>query len=146
MRQAVWAVLAAGALAFGGYQVWKFVRPAVPNGHLPSDFPYAFLAPPDDGKRDAVRVWRGRVAPATLDEDGVRRWPVGVCRNPSCPGLANGERFIFARGWQPDAKPAPSAGCPRCAAAGQPSDLVDVWYTPEAEGRLTDVRGDLGLQ
>ena len=125
-------------------QIRSFFAAPIPNGHLPSNFPYAFIAPADNGKPEAVKVWRGRVAPESLDEGGVRCFPVGVCRNPQCPGLVDGKAFIFARGYDPNLQPGPSGTCPKCAAGGKDPTHVETWYTPEAEAMLVKVRAALG--
>jgi hypothetical protein len=152
-KQALWGVAAALAVAFAGFQVWRLVGPQPANGHLPVEFPNAYLAPRDMGDADAVKIWRGRVAPATIEVDGVTCYPAWVCANPACPGLHDGKPFVIAHGYDKDANPGPTTICPRCAAEFakatgadrgkyDPSQ-VQVYFTPEAQAMLVKVHAAL---
>lgn len=144
-RSVPWVAVTVFAIAFLMWRaVVQFADPPV-NGHLPADFPNAFIAPADNGKPDAIVVWRGRVAPPMLNEDGIRRWPVWVCRNPTCAGATGGVPFVFAKGHDPEGPSDPSSACPACAKAfaeaktdkGRFDPLrIEMWFTPEAEDQL----------
>lgn len=140
------AVAALLAVAFAIWQVRSFFGPEIKNGHLPADFPNAFIAPADNGNLGAVKIFKGRTPPAILEQEGVRSWPADVCLNDRCPGAHDGQRFVFAFGWDPDAHPGPSTVCPQCAAAKLDPTRIQRWYTPEAEAILVKVRASLGIQ
>lgn len=151
-RSVVWVPVTIIALAF---VIWRAVAqfsdpPA--NGHLPADFPNAFIAPADNGKPEAIVVWRGRVAPAMINDDGIRRWPVWVCRNPTCAGASGGTPFVFAKGHDPEGQSEPSNSCPACAKAfteaktdkGRFDPLrIEMWFTPEAQAMIDTVNAHL---
>ena len=145
-RVVLLTVAALLAVAFAIYQVRAFFGPEVKNGHLPADFPHAFISPADNGNVAAVRIFNGRTPPDVLERDGVRTWPAHVCRNEACPGAHGGEGFVFAYGWDPEAHPGPSTVCPQCAAAKLEPTHIQRWYTPEAEAILVTVRDSLGIQ
>ena len=153
LKQGLWGLAAIAAVAFAGFQVWRVLGPQAANGHLPAEFPNAYLAPADMGDADAVRIWRGRVAPDTIEVDGVTCYPAWVCVNPACPGLKDGKPFIISHGYVKDASPGPTTTCPKCAAAFataagaergkyDPSQL-QVYFTPEAQAMLAKVHAAL---
>lgn len=136
--------IACGWLA---WWIWSAIDGASPNGHLPRDFPHAFLAPADNGHADHVRVWRGRVPPEPpVEIDGVACWPAYVCASTECIYREqHGQPWIYAHGHDP-AAPAdarPVGGCVPCHKAGRDPTAVQFHTTAEAERILEGIRGPI---
>jgi hypothetical protein len=151
-RSVIWVAVAIISLVFVAWRASVQFADPPPNAHLPADFPNAFIAPADNGKPDAIVVWRGRVAPAMINDDGIRRWPVWVCRNPACPGAAGDVPFVFAHGHDPEGLSEPTTVCPACAKALAEAKTdksrfdplrIEMWFTPEARAILDDVNAHL---
>lgn len=136
------------ALAFGLYQSWKAIAPRDENDHLVKDFPHAFIATVDAGRSEEVKIWRGRVPPATIDIDGTTCFPAWFCKNSHCPGRAGETPYVFAF----DSSKGPTALCPLCTTAFHkapeanrgdfdPSN-TSAYYTPEAQTLITTIQSD----
>lgn len=102
--------LAGLGLVAAVFILWRAHDRSQPNGHLPRDFPHAFLAPADDGHPERIVLWRGRVPPPTIVDHEQTCYPVWECPNQNCPGRTEAGPWIFAYG--PD--PAHSI-CTQCA-------------------------------
>lgn len=144
-KLALLSMVAVVAMVVGVWQTWRVIAPGDANGHVPGDFPHAFLAPADDGLTESVKIWRGRVAPATLDVNGTTCFPAYACRNTDCPGRSGDRPYIFAnttKGSIPT--------CPKCVEAiakAAPADKgkfdpgnVGPFYTPEAAAIVSSIQ------
>ncbi len=109
------------------------LKPDIPNGHIPEEFPHPWLGLSDAGHPDRIVIVLARSEPpAPHTQDGVELWPAWRCLDPSCPGNKGGKPYVF---------PGPqSTMCPRCPKRFDPS-LVERAYTPEAEEILKRIRG-----
>jgi hypothetical protein len=138
------AVAAVATCSWLGYWIYSYVDAGNPNGHLPRDFPNAYLAPADNGHADRMRVWRGRVPPnPPVEIDGVDCWPAYACMSKNCIWQEqHGEPWIFAFGWDPKApeNARPVSWCVPCAKAGRDSSDVHFTTTEEGERILGPIR------
>jgi hypothetical protein len=146
-RLALAAAAAIAACSWFAWWTWSWIDAGRPNGHLPANFPNAYLAPADNGHRDLLKVWRGRVPPAPpIAIDGVDCWPAYTCWSSQCPYLAKeGHPWIFAYGNSSTA-PAdggPAGWCVHCSKAGKDPTDVHFATTDEGERILERIRGPI---
>lgn len=147
-REAIAAIAATVACAWLGWMTWSWIDRGRPNGHLPTDFPNAYLAPADNGHRELMKVWRGRVPPAPpVTIDGTECWPAYTCTSARCPYmLKEGHQWCFAYGNSaelPADKGGPASWCVQCSAIG--IDPMNVYFatTDEGEKHLERIRAQL---
>jgi hypothetical protein len=100
-----------------------------------------------------VKIWRGRVAPATIEIDGVTCHPAWTCKNSACPGRVGEAQFVFAHGAGGNVSQGPYTTCPKCAAAFakaadaqrgsfDPSNIA-IYYTPEAQALIATIQSSV---
>jgi len=142
------SIAATTACALLGWLTWSWIDRGRPNGHLPSDFPNAYLAPADNGHRELMKIWRGRVPPTPpMSIDGVDCWPAYTCTSSRCPYKAKeGYQWYFAYGYSaelPADNGGPASWCVQCSKAG--IDPMNVYFatTDDGEKILERVRTQL---
>lgn len=147
-RMSLAAVAAIAACSLLAWISWSWIDRGKPNGHLPTDFPNAYLAPADNGHRELMKVWRGRVPPEPpITLDGVECWPAYSCINSLCPYKAKeGHPWCFAYGYSKDLpadRGGPASWCVQCSKAGIDPMNVAFTTTDEGEQILQRVRAKL---
>lgn len=132
------------ALGFAAWQAWSLYDGSQANGHLPRDFPHAYLPGGVFGDPEAMRVWRGRVPPPPpIQIDGDLCWPAGRCINPECPYRAEtGRDWVFPQGFDRSAPKdqAPVSWCIPCAKGKKDHQQITFATVPEGEAILQRVR------
>lgn len=140
------ALAAIAAIGFAAYSAWSLYDGSRDNGHLPRDFPHAYLPGDVHGDRSAMVVWRGRMPPPPpVVISGVECWPAYRCINPECPALAeHGSQWVFPFGHVKHSSPGktPVTWCAPCAQAKKDHQQLTFATTDEGEALLQEIRKD----
>lgn len=109
------------------------LRPEVPLGHIPEDFPHPWLARGDAGHPEKLVLLRGRQEPVPpCTRDGVELWFAWRCLAPGCAGRQGDQGWVFPGGY--------TVQCPRCGARMEDGKL-DRAYDAEGEAAVARIRG-----